>query len=187
MTCEKCGLVLPEDAIRTHEGRWLCPLHKALAVSMPEPHVAAGLDVGAAIESVALRFEAFRESQAESLLAQERRISDALARHRTESMTRAAQVDTHESRLAVTEASLGAARDILGDVSTRGDVSAQIGTLAAEIAALKTTQAAMSDWIQAAHDNHLSLAARVGVTDVALTAHTHKTFWQRLRWLLLGR
>lgn len=187
MTCEKCGLVLPEDSIRTHEGRWLCPLHKALAVSMPEPHVADGLDVGAAIESVALRFESFRESQAESLLAQERRISEALARHRTESMTRAAQVDTHESRLAAAEASLGTARDILGDVSTRGDVSAQIGTLAKEIAALKVTQTEMLGAEARFAQSVLELVDNLDTLRLALEAHTKKSIWQRLRWLLLGR
>lgn len=187
MTCEKCGLVLPDDALRTHDGQWLCHLHKALAASGPLPKVPEGMDVAAAIESVASRFAAFTSSQDESFRSHERSVGEAIARTRAEAATRHAQIDTHESRLAAAEASLGTARDILGDVSTRGDVSAQIGKLAAEIAALKAKHAAMDEAIESGIDTRDSLDERLGAVEQFMFSLGHKTFWQRLMWLLFGR
>lgn len=188
MTCEKCGLVLPEDAIRTHEGHWLCHMHKVLYSAGPLPQIPVGLDVAAALDSVASRFAAFTESQSQVLQQHAAEIAVLLAQHRVETSTRHAQLDTHETRLAAAEASLGTARDILGDVSTRGDVTAQIGTLAAEIAALKDALVKHSAARDVLMRDIVMVSGDVDSAKDRLDAFILKTtFWQRLRWLLLGR
>lgn len=192
MVCEECGLQLPDDAARTHEGRWLCPAHKVLA-TMPKPVAPEGVDVMAVIDAVTQEFAIFKASQTAALKGYDERLDEVQARHDTglqtlqsDLVTRFKQVKGHEQRLMTAETSLGAARDVLGEAATRGDVVAQIGVLTQEIVGLKVTYQGLLSYIQSAHDNHQLLAARVSEVSAGLSAHTGLSIWQRLYWLVRG-
>lgn len=64
---------------------------------------------------------------------------------------------------------------------------ATVEALAREIETLKTEQISLSSAFNREDENRIYLEGRLGAVEQILFAFSHRTFWQRLRWLLLGR